>query len=217
MRCRGSVGPGLPALHGSAIHPCRCCWSPALTICRRMPGTLATGSGSQSRSGGGSFASRSVGLWPRAGRRQNRSPDPRRNPHMMTLLPLHRPTEPAGHAPGAPGISPTWTSSAKDIVGCALGQARLWFTIGFGIVNEVYYPRVDLPQIRDLGFIVAGSDGFWSEVKPSANYRRGPVAPGVAAAEIRDERPRYVLQLRGRPDPQADVLLMECALDGDAD
>ena len=64
---------------------------------------------------------------------------------------------PQGHAPGGPGIRPTWTSSAKDVVGCALGPARLWFTLGFGIVNEVYHPRVDIPQIRDLGFIVAAN------------------------------------------------------------
>jgi glucoamylase len=41
------------------------------------------------------------------------------------------------HAPGAPGIPPTWTSSAKDMVGTSLGPARLWFTLGFGIVDEV--------------------------------------------------------------------------------
>src|SRR5256886_7545125 len=58
-------------------------------------------------------------------------------------------------APGAPGLPPTWCSSAKEMVGCSLGSSRLWFTIGGGIVNEVYYPRVDLPQIRDLGFIVS--------------------------------------------------------------
>src|SRR3954471_19934225 len=87
-------------------------------------------------------------------------------------------TPPAGHAPGAPGVAPSWTSSAKDIVGCSLGPARLWFTMGFGIVNEVYYPRVDIPQIRDLGFIVAGPEGFWSEVKRNANYKLSLLAPG---------------------------------------
>ena len=46
-------------------------------------------------------------------------------------------------APGAPGLPPTWCSSAKEMVGCSLGHARLWFTIGGGIINEVYYPRVD--------------------------------------------------------------------------
>ena len=58
-------------------------------------------------------------------------------------------------APGSRGIRPTWTSSAKDLVGTALGPSRLWVTVGYGIVNEVYYPRVDMPQVRDLGFIVA--------------------------------------------------------------
>lgn len=59
------------------------------------------------------------------------------------------------HAFGEPWISPTWTSSAKDIAGCALGPGRVWFTVGYGILNEAYHPRADVPQIRELGFIVA--------------------------------------------------------------
>jgi glucoamylase len=126
-------------------------------------------------------------------------------------------SEPHGHAPGPPGISPTWTSSAKDIVGCGLGPARLWFTLGFGIVNEVYYPRVDIPQIRDLGFIVAGPDGFWSEVKRNENYTVRLLAPGVPAVEVTHEHPRYTLRLRVTPDPRRDTLVIECRLDGDGE
>ena len=129
--------------------------------------------------------------------------------------PMPTSTADPDHAPGAPGINPTWTSSAKDLVGCALGPSRLWFTIGFGIINEVYYPRVDIPQIRDLGFIVGGPDGFWSEVKRNANYRLRPVASGVPAVEIRHEHPRYVLHLRVTPDPRRDVLLIDCVLEAD--
>jgi len=88
---------------------------------------------------------------------------------------------PLGHAPGQPGIPPTWTSSAKDMVGCALDASRIWFTLGFGIVNEVYYPRLDTPQIRDLGFIVADGRGFWSEVKRLENYTLRLLAPGWCA------------------------------------
>src|SRR5487761_1588236 len=98
-------------------------------------------------------------------------------------------------APGSPGIAPTWTSSAKDIVGCALGSSRLWFTLGFGIVNEVYYPRVDIPQIRDLGFIVGDGQGFWTEVKRVADYRLRLLAPGVPAVEIVHRHQRYALRL----------------------
>src|SRR5579863_5780402 len=123
------------------------------------------------------------------------------------------PAEPRDHAPGTPGIPPTWTSSAKDLVGSSLGSARLWFTLGFGIVNEVYYPRVDIPQIRDLGFIVAGPDGFWSEVKRNENYALELLARGVPAVEITHSHARYTLRLRITPDPRRDVLVIECRLE----
>src|SRR6266436_5731414 len=100
-------------------------------------------------------------------------------------------------APGGPGTAPTWTSSAKDMVGCALGISRLWFTLGFGIVNEVYYPRVDIPQIRDLGFIVADGEGFWAEVKRVADYRIRLLAPGVPAVEVVHQHERYSLRMHG--------------------
>src|SRR6202521_5230359 len=120
------------------------------------------------------------------------------------------------HAPGAPGIPPSWTSSAKDMVGTSLGPARLWFTLGFGIVNEVYYPRVDIPQIRDLGFIVAGPDGFWSEVKRNADYDIKLAAAGVPAVHIVHHHERFELTLRVTPCEHRDVLLIDVALDGDA-
>lgn len=118
-------------------------------------------------------------------------------------------------APGHPGIGPTWTSSAKDAAGCPLGSPRLWFTLGHGIVNEVYYPRVDLPQIRDLGFIIADGRGFWSEVKSVANYDIRFLAPGVPAFEITHKHDRCRFHLRISPDPRREVLAIEFHLDAD--
>src|SRR5882672_3883828 len=120
------------------------------------------------------------------------------------------------HAFGHPGIPPTWTSSAKDMVGCALGPARLWFTTGYGILNEVYYPRADIPQIRDLGFVVADGNGFWVEVKRLDNYRVRRPSHGIPAIEIIHEHDRFELQLRVAPDPERDVLLIEVSLTGDS-
>jgi glucoamylase len=102
------------------------------------------------------------------------------------------------------------------MVGCGLGPARLWFTLGFGIINEVYYPRVDIPQIRDLGFIVAGPDGFWSEVKRNENYTLRLLAPGVPAIEVVHHHARFTLRLRIAPDPRRDVLCIESRLDSTA-
>lgn len=50
----------------------------------------------------------------------------------------------AAFAPGWPGGAPRWTSSAKSGVGTALrASGRVWFTLSHGILNEVYYPRID--------------------------------------------------------------------------
>src|SRR6186997_2600630 len=74
-------------------------------------------------------------------------------------------------APGWPGLPARWTSSAKSGVGTAVSRdSRVWFTLSHGILNEVYYPRVDHACTRDLGFIVCGPDGYFSEEKRHAEH-----------------------------------------------
>lgn len=128
-------------------------------------------------------------------------------------MPGDDPTDMPPDAPGQPGIAPTWTSSAKDAVGGTLGAPRLWFTLGHGIVNEIYHPRIDIPQIRDLGFIIADGRGFWSEVKRVAHYDMRFLAPGVPAFEIVHRHDRYQFRLRISPDPRREVLAIEFHLD----
>ncbi|HEX4150666.1 MAG TPA: glycoside hydrolase family 15 protein [Steroidobacteraceae bacterium] len=121
-----------------------------------------------------------------------------------------------GEAPGAPGLPPTWCSSAKEMVGCSLGPSRLWFTVGGGIVNEVYHPRIDIPQIRDLGFIVADGRGFWVEVKRLWQHTVETLAPGIPAVSIVHRHARFELALRIVTGVERDVLLIDVALTGDA-
>lgn len=118
-------------------------------------------------------------------------------------------------APGQPGNPPTWASSAKDSVGTALGMSRVWFTVGYGILNEVFWPSCSLPQIRDLGFIVAGED-FWVEVKRERHYRLSTPAPEVPLPQVLHEHERYKLQLEFLADPLRDVVLIHYSLQGKA-
>ena len=61
-------------------------------------------------------------------------------------------------ASGGPGIEPRWTRSDKHGVGTAYAAlSRVWFTVSKGILNEVFYPTIDRPQIRDLQYLI--SDG----------------------------------------------------------
>jgi len=88
-------------------------------------------------------------------------------------------------APGWPGIPPRWTSSAKSGVGTSLGTAgRVWFTIGYGILNEIYYPDVDRACTRDVGLIVTDRRGFFSEEKRHTRHEIEPVEPGVPAFRV---------------------------------
>ncbi len=115
-------------------------------------------------------------------------------------------------APGAPGIPPTWSSSDKDAIGTSHYASRVWFTIGRGILNEVYWPHVDRPQIRDLGFIVADDAGFWSEVKRDAEHEVRHERDGIPAITIIHRHPRYELILRICADDHADVIRIEARL-----
>ena len=133
----------------------------------------------------------------------------------MTMTPESDRLATSGPAFGAPGIAPSWTSSAKDLVGTAMGSSRLWFTLGHGIVNEVYYPRIDIPQIRDLGFIVGDGAGFWVEVKRLDSYTLDTPAAGIPLPVVIHRHPRFTLTLRVCPDAARDVLLIDVALEGD--
>lgn len=58
---------------------------------------------------------------------------------------------------GAPGAAPNWAPGRKDAVGTALQRkSPVWFTLAEGVVTEVYYPRVDLANTKDLQFLLAG-------------------------------------------------------------
>ena len=110
-------------------------------------------------------------------------------------------------APGRPGIAPTWTSSAKDMVTTTIGPSRVWATVGHGIMNEVYWPTAGRPQIRDLGFIVAGQSQ-WHEMKRVARYRLSLPEPYIPLPRIVHEGEGYRLELEVSPDPLRDVLLI---------
>ena len=96
----------------------------------------------------------------------------------------------------------------------ALGPSRLWATLGFGIVNEVYWPATSEPQIRDLGFILAGADE-WIELKREQRYKVTRPAPHIPLPHVVHEGPRYRFTFDVVPDPRRDVLLISYTLEGD--
>jgi len=68
------------------------------------------------------------------------------------------------HAFGWPGLEPRWTHGDKDGIGTAYSAAsRIWFTVWNGIVTEVYYPTVDMPQMRDVQLLFTDGQSFFHQ------------------------------------------------------
>ncbi len=116
---------------------------------------------------------------------------------------------------GGPGIGPKWTSSAKQGVGTALEvMSRVWFTVSHGVLNEVYYPRIDQACVRDMGLIVTDGDRFFSEERRHATSSVAWVAPGVPGFVVtntcREGRYRIVKEIIS--DPRRDVVLQRTVL-----
>ena len=115
-------------------------------------------------------------------------------------------------AKGAPGIPARWTSSAKNGVGTALSATSpLWFTISHGILNEIYYPRLDSACTRDMELIVTGPDGYFSEEKRDAVHKVEPFEDGVPAYRLVNTAAdsAYRIEKRIVTDPIRPVLLQE--------
>jgi glucoamylase len=113
--------------------------------------------------------------------------------------------------PGAPGIEPRWTSSAKEGVGTAYHTScRLWFTLSHGIVNEIYYPRVDQPNTRDFQFLISDGETFCHEEKRDLNHLVEYPERDCLLYRLTNSEPngRYRLLKYVLTDPHRSVLLV---------
>lgn len=113
-------------------------------------------------------------------------------------------------APGAPGVDARWTSSAKCGIGTTIGSAgRVAFTLSHGILNEIYYPRIDQACTRDMGLIVTGPDDYFSEEKRHTSSYVTTMGDGIPAYRLvntaRDGRYRITKEVVA--DPHRETVL----------
>ena len=121
--------------------------------------------------------------------------------------------EPRGNrtAFGAPGIAPRWTHSNKEGIGTAYSaDSRLWFTVWRSIVTEVYFPRIDRPQLRDLEFLLTDGSTFFHEEKRHLTAVTERPGDHALAYQVRSEDPegRYRLRKSVIADPHLPTVLL---------
>jgi len=123
-----------------------------------------------------------------------------------------------GAAFGAPGLEPRWTSSAKDAVGTAYAaSSKTWFTVSHGILNEVYYPTIDRPQIRDMQFLITDGETFFHEERRDLLHKFEYIDSDALAIRVRnvDREGRYSLTKEIICDPHYPVVLINVRLEGE--
>lgn len=111
-----------------------------------------------------------------------------------------------------PGIPPVWTTARKVGVGTAYSsRSKVWFTLARGIVTESYYPRVDIPNLRDLQFLITDGQTFVHEEQFDTEHVIEWVDPQAPIYRLinTDRGGRYRLIKTIITDPDSDALLMQ--------
>lgn len=119
-------------------------------------------------------------------------------------------------APGAPGLEPRWTSSSKEGIGTAYHTScRVWFTLSHGIVNELYWPTIDRPQIRDFGFLITDGETFVHEEKRDLLHKIEYPEKDCLLYRLTNTDPagRYRLIKEVLADPHKSVVVLNCKLE----
>jgi glucoamylase len=119
-------------------------------------------------------------------------------------------------APGRPGELPTWSNAAKNGIGTSLTpQSKVWFTLEGGVLTEVYYPRVDMADVRALEFAVSDGKRTWIE---SRDMRHGVEQIDDDALLFRqtstDAAGRFTITKTYATDPDRNTLLIDVTFSG---
>jgi glucoamylase len=70
----------------------------------------------------------------------------------------------------------------KTAAGTSRSDTSLvWFTLGRGVLNEIFYPRIDSPCTRDACFVVTATDGFFSDERHDTDYTVTWLEDGIPA------------------------------------
>ena len=119
-------------------------------------------------------------------------------------------------APGGPGIEPRWTRGTKVAVGTAYStSSRVWYTLDYNCVTEVYYPTIDSPQIRDLQFLVTDGETFFHDEKRNFAGEIDCVSKAALGfnATSREKEGRYTIHKTIIGDPHQNCLLIDTRLE----
>lgn len=105
-------------------------------------------------------------------------------------------------------MEPRWTRAAKDAVGTARSAAsHVWYTVSLGVINEIYWPTIERPQIRDLQFLVTDGETFFHDERRRLKTTAEVIDPDALGVRVTNADPegryRIVKEIIADPDQSA--------------
>ena len=136
-------------------------------------------------------------------------------------LVLARPTLVQSQTPGAstvaagdgPGGAASWTTGNKLAVGASAGtDSKVWFTVAKGITSEIFYPRLDVPNLEDMQYIITDGSTFVDLERDATSHVMSMPTEDALEYIVRNtdkrQSPKYRITNTYVTDPSRDTLLI---------
>ena len=140
-------------------------------------------------------------------------------PALVQSQTAERPTAAASDGPGGRA---SWTTGNKLAVGVSADtNSKVWFTVAKGVTSEVFYPRLDIPNMEDMQYVITDGSTFVDLERDATKHEMA--MPTETALEYTvtntDTRPspKYRITNTYITDPSRDTLLIRTrfeSLDG---
>ena len=120
-------------------------------------------------------------------------------------------------APGGPGNDAHWASAAKNGFGTANSvRSTIWFTLNAGVLTEVFYPTLDVPNVQTLSFVLCTAGQCFDERE--MDHRLVVLDDHALLFQQRNIAPHSTLTISKTyaTDPNTPTLLIDVQVNGAA-
>ena len=114
-------------------------------------------------------------------------------------------------ATGAPGADAHWRTAAKNGFGTSNSlSSKVWFTLAEGVMTEVFYPTLDVPNVQTLQLIVVKDGTVETEGEQMVHELEVPNSHALSFRQINRSRTNdYVIRKTYVTDPSSDTVLID--------
>src|SRR5882724_6170858 len=118
-------------------------------------------------------------------------------------------------APGGPGNDAHWPTAAKNGFGTSNTLAsKVWFTLAAGVMSEVFYPTLDVPNVQTLQLVVLDGPKVETESEDTTHRLEVLDSRALTFRQINTARSgNYTITKTYVTDPERNTVLIDIQFD----